>query len=67
MIIWKCPRCNKILFKEYALDYPYYCPTCYENFYGIEIYGVEVKTDKFSVTTKRRVKNENNYRGIQIQ
>lgn len=33
-----CPRCGGPLCKEHRdhIDYPYYCPDCYENFYEIE-------------------------------
>lgn len=34
----KCPRCGEPLYDEHLehMDYPYYCPWCQENFYGIE-------------------------------
>ncbi len=35
----KCPVCGRPLFEEHntEIDYPYYCPECGENFYGIEV------------------------------
>lgn len=34
-----CPLCGEPLYDEHLayMDYPYYCPWCQENFYGIEV------------------------------
>lgn len=34
-----CPKCGEPLCDEHLphMDYPYYCPWCQENFYGIEV------------------------------
>ena len=34
-----CPKCGESLYDEHLehVDYPYYCPWCQENFYGIEV------------------------------
>lgn len=35
----RCNRCGKVVLKEpYFEEYPYYCPHCDENMYGIETF-----------------------------
>lgn len=36
----KCPRCGEKLYKSQALEKPFYCRECKENFYTFECMGV---------------------------
>lgn len=56
--ITKCPRCGGHLKKSFVRGYKFFCPHCYEDFYGFEVGGVAPRRGKMYLDAKRSIGND---------